>query len=1447
MSATAVMAVDISVLMETVDKTQRNDSFKPTIIKDNTVEPTNKCGENVFYSFNSENGLLTIEGTGAMYDYDEENPGPFSGDGSILSVEIAQGVTSVGKYAFYSCKSLKDVYICNSVQQIGFSAFSECSSLKSITLPFTGGDKFSNLKTHFGYIFGALNYNENDIYVPSSLKTVTVTFAENVNDYDFYSCKWLTNVTFTDNVKIIGQSAFEDCTSLKEVILPDSVEKIMNGAFYNCSNLETINLPDNILIIESDAFSGTEIYNSPEYRNNGVLYIGSCLIEANADISGTYAIKDSTKCIAQNAFSACSNLENIVIPQSVRHIGKNAFSGTAFYGNISNWENGILYIDNFLVKCSDDYSGVCNIKNNTACICDEAFSGCKFVEEINIPENLLYVGYNTFDSCESLAKINVDEANGVYYSDSYGVLFNKGKTQLLRFPSLSPITEYSVPNSVEAIFEGAFEDCKNLSEAVVPESVLYIGKGAFYGCSAIKSMTLPFVGRQLNSLSNTFFGVIFGANNHVNNKYFVPDSLKAVTVVTHDQIAPNAFYGCSKIISLTIQGNVSSIGENAFYGCSSLEVLSVPFVSSEKNNGSNAFLGYFFGSGSYLSNGLNVPSSLKTVDVTCAETISDYAFYGCQNITNISIHNGAKSIGKCSFKECKALNEIFIAYSVESIGDNAFESCESLRSLSLSNCIESVGKNIMLKCDSIQEITVPFLGSCKDDETNDFLGYYFGAANRNYNEKFIPESLLSVTVTGDDIIDEKAFYSCKTIKQVNLTGNEINIEAYAFAKCEGLTNLTVKSTKAVLSRSCFSECVSLKNVILPIDTENLPFGVFEGCTSLENINLPNKLKNIGENSFYGCSNLKCVLIPDSVVEIDENAFAYCENLEAVTFGKNMQFLGDGAFFGCLKLEKYIVNKDNNYYYAGDDGVLMNRDKSLLISYPSGNQSEIYKIPDSVVNVEDSAFRGNTKLSQITLSESMTFVGDNLFEGCEGLTCVNISANINSIGNFAFAYCTNLERIVMSDNILKIGQNAFYETAYYNNKANWEDSTGLYIGKYFIESDSSAMGTFNIKEGTECIADKAFYNSTRITKIYMPQSVHRIGDNILGTYTDMTIKCYNNTAAYKYAVSNNIPVDVVELSGTYYLITFNPNGGTLLNDTVLAEKRSNLSTLPVPTRVGYTFEGWYTTSTFTKKVTTSTVIRASVTYYAKWVAEGVTVSFDPMGGRTQYETLVVEKGNALELLPEAEKEGFVFDGWYTAKDGGEVYNVETMVENNITLYAHWTAEKYKVTFLSNTNDIPSTEIEVEYNDSVRELPSLMKQGSVFLGWYTLVEGGEKVTCETVIKKDTVFYAHWSNEPKYVYSVSIDDVKMNYGSSYVLKPEIKCDDGTNYIVKYESLDTDVAVVDNNGKVTTRSNGSSIIVCTVTDSYGNTVKGMCKVTVKYTLIQMIVMLFLFGWIWN
>ena len=254
----------------------------------------------------------------------------------------------------------------------------------------------------------------------------------------------------------------------------------------------------------------------------------------------------------------------------------------------------------------------------------------------------------------------------------------------------------------------------------------------------------------------------------------------------------------------------------------------------------------------------------------------------------------------------------------------------------------------------------------------------------------------------------------------------------------------------------------------------------------------------------------------------------------------------------------------------------------------------------------------------------------------------------------------------------------------------------------------------------------------------------------------------------------------------YTATFNGNGGgTPSPSTITKTYGSELGTLPTCSRTGYTFLGWYTASSGGTKISSTTKITGTVTYYAQWSINNYTLTYDVNGGNAvSPASKSVQYGSAYGTLPTPTRAStaqysYTFAGWYTAATGGtQVTANTTMGAGNTTIYAHWTAttRSYTATFNGNGGGTPSpSTITKTYGSELGTLPTCSRTGYTFLGWYTASSGGTKISSTTKITGTVTYYAQWSiNNYTLTYdvnggnAVSPASKSVQYGSAYGTLP-------------------------------------------------------------------------------
>ncbi|HJI46164.1 MAG TPA: RICIN domain-containing protein [Oscillospiraceae bacterium] len=340
-----------------------------------------------------------------------------------------------------------------------------------------------------------------------------------------------------------------------------------------------------------------------------------------------------------------------------------------------------------------------------------------------------------------------------------------------------------------------------------------------------------------------------------------------------------------------------------------------------------------------------------------------------------------------------------------------------------------------------------------------------------------------------------------------------------------------------------------------------------------------------------------------------------------------------------------------------------------------------------------------------------------------------------------------------------------------------------------------------------------------------------------TNVSVSVNCKNVTASWSSVPTNGLydkreyDIRVYDGNNTIILEKYNVKSG--YSFTLSEKGKYRISVAVVNAKYAnyfnMTYSDWFTISEPLKTYAVSYNVNGgtgSIASQTKTHNTNLTLTTNKPTGKS---FTVTYNANGGTVSTSSKTVAQTFTNWNTAANGnGTTYNAGATYSANasVTLYAQYA------------------------NPSIGSLPTPTRSGYNFDGWYTSANGGTKITDSTKVTANTTVYAHWTKNAEtkaVVKDVKIEhNATVNYKSTYMLLPEITADKGTKYKVKYESSDTDVATVDENGKVYAAKKGNATITCTVTDSYGNAVTDKCNVNVDYSGAQWFIIIVLFGWIW-
>ena len=784
----------------------------------------------------------------------------------------------------------------------------------------------------------------------------------------------------------------------------------------------------------------SSVVNIPEtIKDKVVTEIAQAAFKDNKRITKVN-VPESVTTIRQWAFSGCSNLTEIKLPDNINLIEKYAFENCSLLKNV-------------------------NIPKNITKIGYYVFKNCSSIDNIDIPSNVKYIIGDPFSGCVSLNSITVAADNKYFVSDG-DVLFNIDKTRLI-FAS-KKIENYTVPDGVEYIEEGAFYQNKNLKSIVLPEGLKTIYDHAFYGCSNLTSITFP---SGLEIIRDDAFS---GCKSL--SKITFNDDLKT--------IKSGAFFDCDGLTNITIPSGVETIEEKAFAGCKNITGFSV----SSKNSYYKAIDGILFDKSGYTLLACPASKSGSYSTPNTVRRIGAYAFYECDKITDVTVYFSqyAPSVGDYAFFGCGELK----SYKHVFFKDSGTYQCSDL----------NVGYKSFSNCTKLETVSLNTMYTIKS--------YAFENCTSLKNIRGISD--ISVILTG-------VFKNCTSLTEMDIPKGVTEICPEAFSGCINLSKVTLNNNLTSIYSDAFANCTSLTSINIPASVKLISANAFDYCSNLTDVNISNEVSDLSieSNSFYGCNKIISIYIPAGVkvpsfaiegcggllnAEIDEAHPSEC-SIDGVIYNKNkntlvsvpegisgpfivpdfVEIIG-GAFHQCDKIKSVVIPKnvveirgnmsaaanleeiivdDNNSTYKSVDGLLIEKKTGNLICIPSGIEGKIV-LPDEVCSMEYSAFERCRRITDIVLSNNM-----------------DIKRLV-----IAFKMCKNLDTIsVLDDNPLYS-----YDNGVLFNK----DKTEI------LYCSRNKTGEYVIPDGVESIGEYAFFKCNFLESVVFPRGLKKIS---LGAFYD----------------------------------------------------------------------------------------------------------------------------------------------------------------------------------------------------------------------------------------------------------------------------------------------------------------------------------------------------------
>ncbi len=839
--------------------------------------------------------------------------------------------------------------------------------------------------------------------------------------------------------------------------------------------------------------------------------------------------------IDDKAFSGCSKITSISIPQSITSINISAFSNCTSLASIVVDENNTIY---------SSQDGVLYNKAKT-----ELIFAPRTITDVVILSSVTSIGNSAFSGCSKLTSITIPDS-----------VTNIGNSA---FYVCSKLTSITIPDSVTNIGNSAFNGCRSLTSITIPDSVTSIGDDAFRNCTVLESIAFG-ENSQLTSIGN----------------YAFESSRKLTSIIIPNRvtsIGSYAFYKCTSLTSITIPDSVKSIGSYAFYYCTSLASITIG------NSVTSIGFGAFADCTSLTS--ITIPDSVKS--------IGSYAFYNCTSLTSITIGNSVTSIGYYAFFHCTSLTSATIGDSVTSIGDSAFRDCTSLTSVTIGDSVTSIGVGAFRDCTSLTSVAIV------DSVTSiDMQAFYGCTSLESITIPDSVTSIYSSAFRDCTSLNAVYITDIAKWCNISFGGYSANPLYYAhnlYLNGSLVTDLVIPSGVTSIGNYAFFYCTSLTSITIPDSVTSIGYSAFDGCTSLEytehnngkylgnttnpyvvlvdvidnsitSFDIPDRIKFIDGYAFADCTSLTSITIPNSVTSIGSNAFSGCTSLTSITIPDSVTSRGTFAFDGCTSLEytehnngKYLGNTTNPYVVLVDviDNSITSFDMPDRIKFIDGyafygcTSLTSITIPNSVTSIGSNAFSGCSKLASITIPDSVTNIGDYAFYGCSKLTSITIPDSVTSIDYYAFSHCDSLTSITIPDSVTSIGVAAFSNCTSLTSITIPDSVTS--IGNYAF-SYCTSLTSITIPDSVTSIGVAAFSNCTSLTSITIPDSVTSIGGNAFygcsslesitisdsvtsiggnafyGCSSNLVIRCHENSVAHTYPIGNSINFELIHFYG-----------------------------------------------------------------------------------------------------------------------------------------------------------------------------------------------------------------------------------------------------------------------------------------------------------------------------
>ena len=950
------------------------------------------CGDALSWSLDNATGVLTVTGTGDMYDYSIETPAPwYDQRGSITALSLPVGLSSIGNAAFCDCQSITGIVLPDSLESVGVHAFAYCVRVPNMVMPagvsHIPGYAFWGNSMDYTLFLGdrpIIDEGNGDMGTCYYLPAHAASWQE-----DTYALPWGSDLCGEDvrwsygggTISIFGEGDMEDFAThagvpwyeyadqITKVVVGEGVTGVGAYAFAGLTKLTSVELPESLTSLGAYAFAGDTALKSVTLPENlETVGIRAFFQSGLTEIT----VPGSVTSLGESAFQYCPALKTATFTGAAPAQAGPAIFGDCAHGFCILWptEYAASWRPNGDETEWNGWPLALNVENQ----CGARYY-CSKLENLSFPETVTKLGSSTFGYCKLLTDFslfsNVTEFGSQCFQGTgfASVTLPEGVTVIptAAFAYNTSLVSVTFQGPVTAIGNEAFRGCTNLENFQLPDSLLTLGSSAFYGCQKLPSVTIPEGVTTVNS--STFY------NCYGLESVTLPNSLSLI-----DQ---NAFCYCTALTEVTFGYGLQTINYGAFNRCSLLASATFRGPAPTLNSSSGCF--------SYVASGF---------------TIYYYAAYA-----NSWSPNGETTWGA--------------GYPISMLGSAEPGPAEC-------------GDDLTWTWDAdAKALTVTGSGPMYDysPESPAPWACYAGAIQ---------------TVTLDEgvtSVGAYAFYACTALTTLNLPATLNTYGDYAFAWCVKLTSAQIPAASGsgaqnapqdasapaaahsvrhgadTFGTGAFTGCAALTSVTIPAGTATIPANAFASCTKLKTVSIPDSVTAIGDAAFRG-TGLTSVTLPQSVNDLGASAFQGCASLSTARFlGTPPQDAGEAVFHNCSG--SFQISFEPLDYYAWTEGGT----ETTWEGYPLNVETASYCGPSLRWSFNESTgvlrltgsgeayaydadhpypWAGFTdQITEIAFGDAVTEIPAGAFAGCTALTRVTIPAGITKIGSRAFAGCTAL--------------------------------------------------------------------------------------------------------------------------------------------------------------------------------------------------------------------------------------------------------------------------------------------------------------------------------------------------------------------------------------------------------------------------------------------------------